>query len=599
MQEYRNKLFISTIIVGSIFFILLLRLVYLQILRGDDFETFSRENRIKLINEIAPRGKILDKNGTAIVVDRPSFDVKVFPQEVVNVDAISILLASYLDRNQNEIKYQIVKAKEQDSYFPFIIAKDIDRDTLALIESRKPDLQGIAIEINYLRDYPKGKLGSSLVGYLGKPSKDDLTKYPVNTDSTVGKIGIERSRENLLRGTKGIKYQISDALGREVKSELFKSNIKNKKTVPGNDVFLTIDYNLQKTAEEILSGKVGSIVAVNVNTGEVLVLATSPSYDPEKFVNGINVEEWDELINNIFNPMVNRATQGAYPPGSLFKIVTALAGLKEEVINAESKFFCPGYLKFGKKEFRCWNPEGHNWIDLYEAVARSCDVYFYNVAERLGIEKLSKYAKIFGFGKKTGIEINESNGLVPTKPWKYKVYKEPWYKGETIITSIGQGYLKVTPLQITMMIASVANGGILFKPKIIQKIVSSDGKDTQIFSSEVVGKLPFDNWQIKAIQNSLVGAVNEKYGTGRRAKVKEGTVAGKTGTAQVVSLKSQTHRLFHNDHAWFTSYYPAESPEVAVTVLVEHGGKGGSVAAPLAKKLIEEYMEQQKTVSRK
>ena len=595
MQKYKNRLFISTIIVGSIFFILLLRLVYLQILRGDDFETFSRENRIRLINDPAPRGKILDKNGVPIVDNRPSFDVKIFPHEIVNIDTISILLATHLDRDRNEIKEKIVEAQKQNPYLPFILARDIDRDTLAAIESRKPNLQGITIEINYLRDYPGGKLGSLLVGYLGKPSKDDLIKYPIKAlDSTVGKTGIERSLENSLRGNNGTKYKVIDALGREVKSELFQEDIKDKKITPGDDVYVTIDFNLQKAAEDALADKMGSIAAVNVNTGEVLVLATSPSYDPEYFVNGINTKKWNELINDNFKPMLNRATQGAYPPGSVFKIVTALAALKENAIHSDTRFFCPGYYKLGKKKFRCWKHSGHGWVDLYQGLVKSCDVYFYNTAERLGIEKLSKYAKIFGFGEETSIEINENDGLVPTKSWKYKVFKEPWYKGETIITSIGQGYLNVTPLQIAMMTAAVANGGTLYRPQLIQKIVSNNGEDTEVFSPHVVRNLPFDDWHIQMVQNSLVGVVNERYGTGRRARVKEkdGMVAGKTGTAQVISLKAQTSKLFHNDHAWFTSYYPAEKPEIAVTVLVEHGGKGGSVAAPMAKKVIQEYIKQ-------
>jgi len=595
MQKYKNRLFISTIIVGSIFFILLLRLVYLQILRGDDFETFSRENRIRLINDPAPRGRIFDKNGEPIVDNRPSFDVKVFPHEISDIDTVSTILAAYLEEDQAGIKEKIVKAKKKNPYLPFIIATDIDRDTLAAVESRKPDLPGITIEINYLRDYPEGKLGSLLIGYLGKPSKEDLEKYPIKAlDSTVGKTGVERTMENSLRGDNGIKYKVIDALGREVKSELFQEDIKNKKITPGDDVYITIDYNLQKAAEEALADKMGSVAAVNVNTGEVLVLATSPSYNPEVFVNGINSKDWNDLINDIFKPMLNRATQGTYPPGSVFKIVTALAALKENSIHTDTRFFCPGYYKLGKKKFRCWKHAGHGWVDLYNALVKSCDVYFYNTAERLGIEKLSKYAKIFGFGEVTEIEINENDGLVPTKSWKYKVHKEPWYKGETIITSIGQGYLNVTPLQVAMMTAAVANGGILFKPRIIQKIVSNNGKDIENFSPEAVRKLPFDDWHIQTVHNSLVGVVNESYGTGRRAKVevKDGLVAGKTGTAQVISLAAQTNKLFHKDHAWFTSYYPAESPEIAVTVLVEHGGKGGSVAAPIARRVIEEFIKQ-------
>lgn len=592
MPQYKNKLFLCSLIIGSLFLLLFLRLFYLQILKGDEFELFSKENRIRLINSPAPRGKILDRKSKEIVVNRPSFDLKVFPNELKNIKEVSGMLSGIIDMDSVEIEEAILKAKKRSAYLPFILIKDIDRDTLAVIEANKPALSGISVEVNYLRDYPEGKLGSLFVGYLGKPNKNDLKRFPLtNHDINVGKTGIEETFENHLRGSNGTNYKVIDALGREVKSKLFQKDIEDKETLPGNDIYLTIDIDLQKKSEELLKDKMGSIAVVNVNTGEVLTLASSPSFDPVLFVNGIDHSDWNELSKNTFHPMLNRSTLGIYAPGSTFKIVTALSALKENVIDEETTFFCPGHYKVGKKKFKCWKHSGHGWVNLHSAISQSCDVFFYNTAEKLGIDRLSKYAKIFGFGSETGIEISEKEGLVPNRLWKYKNYKEPWYKGETVITAIGQGYLNVTPLQITMMTVAVANGGSILKPILIKKIADLQGNNKMVNKSEVLRILPFDDIQIKMVQDSLVSAVNGKSGTGKRAKVKHGTVAGKTGTAQVVSSKTKSKKIRHKDHAWFTAYYPAENPEIAVTVLIENGGSGGSVAAPLAKEIIDEYYE--------
>ncbi len=589
MQKHKNKFFVLLIAVATVFCALILKLVYLQLIRGEDYEDFSIQNHVRIISKVAPRGRIIDRNGVVIVENKLSFNVEIFPYEVRDIDFVSASLASYLGKQQDEIKKLISRA-EQNNYFSFTLARNIDRDMLVSIESMKYQLSGVIISVDYLRKYPKGKLGASLVGYMGKPNEDDLARYPISEiNSPLGKTGIERNMENFLRGSKGVSYQIVDAIGREVESDLFQIELTDKEITPGSDIFLTIDSRLQKVAEDELSGKAGSIVVVNVNTGEVLALVTSPSFSPESFVGGIDPTEWDELTNNELKLMLNRSTQGTYPPGSLFKIVTAIAALKEGIITTQSKFFCPGHYKIGEEKFHCWDHSGHGWQNMYSAMSRSCDVFFYEIARKLGVKKLYEYANIFGFGKKTGIEINEKKGLVPNKHWKKKVHKEIWYPGETIIMAIGQGYLQVTPIQVAFMTAAIANGGTILKARVIRKIVSNDDQKEQTFLPEIVGKLPFEDWHIQEIKNSLVGVIEESYGTGRLAKIEKGTVAGKTATSQVVSRKKQSSKTIHKDHAWFTSYYPAESPEIAVTVLVEHGVSGGGVAAPIAKRVIDEY----------
>ena len=595
MQEFKGKLFITSIVLSSIFLILLGRLTYLQILKGDEFEKFSRENRIRLLTTPAPRGKIFDRNGNELVINRPSFDIAILPNEVENIEDLSTKLSKILSIDPDEIKNKINKSITHNLYTPIIVANDIDRNTLAIIEARKAYLKGVTVEINYLRDYPHGKLGSIIFGYLGKADKEDIKQFSLtDINYSVGKAGIEKIYENDLRGVNGIKYRVIDALGREVKSELFNEDIKNKSIKGGKNIYLTIDSNIQKVAEESLGDSPGSIVVIDVNTGEILSLASTPSYDPYIFVNGIDNHDWNLLTNNIYHPMLNRATQGTYAPGSTFKIVTALAALYENVIDLDTRVKCRGYYKVGKKRFRCWKHSGHGWVDLHRALAQSCDIFFYNTAEKLGIENLYKYMKLFGFGDKTGIEINETEGIAPNKKWKQDKFKKTWYIGETVVTSIGQGYLSATPLQVAIMTAAIANGGNILKPSIIKKINSNDNVDNQNdeeFKTEIIRQLPFTEEQVKIIKDALVAVVNERYGTARRARVKNALVAGKTGTSQVVSLKSKSKSFFHRDHAWFTAYYPAEKPEIAVTVLAEHGGKGGQVAAPMAKKIISRYIE--------
>jgi len=378
-------------------------------------------------------------------------------------------------------------------------------------------------------------------------------------------------------------------LGREVESTLFLKDLQNKKTIPGSDVLLTIDIELQKAAEEALGDQSGAIVAVNVNSGEVLALASKPSFNPADFIKGIDSKTWSELVNDKSSPLLNRSTQGLYAPGSVFKMVPSVAALNEGIIDKEEYLHCPGYYKVGNRTFRCWKRGGHGWVNLRSAIVRSCDVYFYKIAERLGIDNLSKYISAFGFGSLTGVGIEERAGISPSREWKLKRFNKPWYKGETIVSAIGQGYVNVTPIQVAMMTSAVANGGTLLQPAIVKEIISYRGEKEFKHARIVSGKIPIEIEMLELIKDALVGVVNDPGGTGRRARIKDMIVAGKTGTAQVVSLDIQSEDKKYRDHAWFTSYAPAEKPEIAVTVLIEHGGKGGAVAAPIARKILEVY----------
>ncbi len=590
MQDFRNRLLFATVILGLAFLVLVSRLWYLQVLRGDEFAEFSLENHIRVERIPAPRGRILDRYGKELVVNRTSFDVYVIPKDVKDIAHISSFFSQILNLDKNHIDNNIRSALAKRSFKPVLIAKDINRDQLAYIEARRSSLPGVIIEIHNLRQYPHGSLGASFLGYIGRVSEAELKSNPkINNNDLVGKTGVEKGWESDLRGDDGYKQKVTDALGREVESTLFLEDLQNKKSIPGNDVLLTIDIELQKAAEEFLGDQSGAIVAVNVNSGEILALASKPSFNPTDFIKGIDSKTWSDLVNDKSSPLLNRATQGLYAPGSVFKMVPSAAALNEGFIDHEEYLHCPGYHKVGNSTFRCWKRGGHGWVNFRGAIVKSCDVYFYKIAERMGIDILSKYIRAFGFGSVTGIGIEERSGISPSREWKLRRFNKPWYKGETIVSAIGQGYVSVTPTQVAMMMSAVANGGTLLKPAIVREIISYSGEKKFKHTSIVSGKIPIEIEMLELIKDALVGVVNDPYGTGRAARIKGMTVAGKTGTAQVVSLDLQSDQKKHRDHAWFTSYAPAEDPEIAVTVLIEHGGKGGSVAAPIARKILEVY----------
>ncbi len=592
MKEYRSRLLTASIILTQAFLIIVLRLWYMQILKGNEFEKFSNNNHISVTKYPAPRGRILDRRGRELALNRSSFDVYVVPNDITSIDDVSNILSPSLGIDPKIIYEKIKKAYRENRFKPTLIADDIDRDQLAFIEARRINLTGVFIHVDHKRTYPYGKLAASLLGYLGRADKDDFKLNP-NLIGTklVGKYGVENTLETYLRGEDGFSQRIIDAYGREINWDYLERDLKNQDSAPGSDIYLTIDLDLQRIAEETLGERSGAIVALDVKTGEVLALVSHPTFDPEYFVHGLDKNKWNKLIKDKSFPLLNRATQGLYAPGSVFKIVTAAAALKEGVIDEHTLFYCPGSYRLGRSKFRCWKRGGHGSLNLHQAIVRSCDVYFYNTAERLGIDRFSHHIKGFGFGALTGIDLNERPGIAPSKDWKLKNLRRPWYTGETIVTGIGQGFISVTPLQVSVMTASIANNGILLKPQVVKRVVSPNGEIVLETNPEEKGRAPVGEEIIREIMNALVGVVNEPGGTGGAARLDGVIVAGKTGTAQVISIDSKitSHEL--NDHAWFTSYAPGDIPEIAVTVLVEHGGKGGAIAAPIAKEIIKAYMK--------
>ncbi len=596
MRERKSSIAKAVVVVLAVFSMLFARAFHLQIVRGEEFERFARQNRLRLEKKPAPRGNIYDRNGVKIVVNKPSFNLKIFPAEVQDKpEVLAQKLAEILKMPGETLKKKISRAVAKKSVSGSLIAKDIDRDALARFEVRKSRLTGLGIEIGYLRHYPFGKTAAHILGYTSRASVKDIARFGApGPQGIIGKSGIERRYETALKGESGAEQTVRDALGRRVDS-LKLLEVKSRPETEGNSVHLTIDIELQRIAEKLLSGKKGAVVVMDVNSGEVLVLASSPAFNPSKLTGRVEPEYWKSLVENKNSPMLNRALQGTYPPGSVFKAVPAIALLEENIVSAEVEVHCKGKLRIGKKSFNCWKKDGHGEIGLFRAIVDSCDVYFYHMSQMLGVKQIRKYADMFGFGRATGIELGEKKGINPGREWKRAKYGVAWQKGETAILSIGQSYLNVTPVQVAVMTAAVANGGKIIKPLLVKKTVSPTGKVVFPDKAETIRRdTKISEKTLNFIKKSMTEAVVS--GTARRVKISGISIAGKTGTAQAVSTAVGKQRGI-KPHAWFTAFVPVSSPEIVVTVLIENGGAGSLVAVPVAREIVRKYMKDKRNES--
>ncbi len=589
---YRGRLAGAVFAILVALFILLVRLFFLQIVGGEEYRRLSESNCIRLQSIDSPRGLIFDTNGLLIVENRPSFDVRIIPRDAKPVNKTLSKIAEHLDIDEADLKKKYRKNRSLP-YKPVLLKKDVGRNTLGVIEVNKFDLPGIDIAINPKRHYLFSKSAAHVLGYLSEINARELKsgRYKgTRGGDFIGKFGIEKNYENYLRGTRGGQQVEVDATGRVVRV------LDTVDAVPGKNICLTIDQILQITAEKLLEGKVGAAVAISPDNGHVLAMASSPTFDQNDFVTGLSHEKWNTLVNNPYRPMENKAVQAVYPPASTYKIVTAMAGLEEEVVDEETTYHCPGYYKYGNRVYRCWKKGGHGTVNLAKALSESCDVYFYRVGQDLGVDRLAFYATSCGFGKITGINLeNEASGLIPTAGWKKRKLGKSWIGGETLSIAIGQGYNLVTPLQLTAMVAAVANGGILYKPVLVNRIETADGQEVQNNQAVVAGALPVKQDTLDLVKKCLWGAVNDVKGTAYGIRMRNVEIVGKTGTAQVISRKQGEDEaadapLHHRPHAWFVAYAPAENPKIAVCVIVEHGEHGSSAAAPIARAVIKQYL---------
>ncbi len=574
-RESEKILIIYYIAIGA-FLLLIMRLWQLQILQGSEYRKLSEANRLRVIMSPAPRGIIFDRSGIPLVKNSPYYYASLIPDEFDKgkVD----LLSNVLNIPAEEILEKI-NTKGLSPFVPVRLKQGLSFKEVSYLESRRSDLPGLIIEVEVSREYLYGDVGSHLIGYLGKlnpsQSKDPALK-DVPPEAFIGQWGAEMLFDKSLRGTPGKRVIEIDALGREIRL------LQEKPPIKGKDIMLSVDINLQKEAEMAFGEKAGALVAVKPGTGEILGMLSRPSFDPNLFARGISYDEWRALTHDKKNPMLNRALQSQYPPGSTFKIVTAIAALEEGVLSPETRVDCRGGIDYGRWHFGCWRKHGHGVISMHRAIVESCDVYFYEAGKRLGIDKIYDYAMSLGLGRKTGIELGrEREGLIPNAKWKLENKKLPWFLGETFNTAIGQGYVAATPLQLAVMTSAIANGGNLYKPTLI--------KDAPPI---ILGKAKVSPETLEIVKKGLSGVVNEPSGTGWAAKSQIISIAGKTGTAQVVAINMGSQNLPERfrDHAWFVAFAPVENPEIALAVLVEHGGHGGGAAAPIAKRAIEAYM---------
>ncbi len=609
----RSKFLIASLVILFFFVIVFGRLTYLQLMKGGEYAEFSDSYTLKEIPIRAPRGNIYDRRGNLLASTRPSFNLFLTLKKVSNLNLLLEQIAPFLNSSVSELQERIAASRSFSRFSPVPLANDLSREMVSQIQMKKNLLQedpqandwdALEILIEPERHYLEGEAFGHVLGYLREISDEKLKQFQKEfpgryaVGDWIGAQGIERRYDLELRGKDGKNEVIVDALGREVKSKSFaleKSLLQNSPEA-GSNLHLTIDKDLQKTAYQALNNKEGAVVVMNVQSGEVLALVSQPSYDPEKLLGNQNKSYWAFLNTDERKSLLNRTIQAAYPPGSTFKIMTGLSILAESLIRPEDKISCPGYYEFGGRKFGCWLSKGHGPVDFYRSLVQSCDVYFYKMGERLGIDRLASYAKLFGLGSPTGIELDfEKSGLVPDSVWKMKTKKEEWNPGETLSVSIGQGYNLVTPLQNALMMARVANDGLAITPTLIQAIESPEGvkkKPERMIVQKIDIALDHHGWA--ALKKALWGVVQDGGGTAHKIRLPGLSIAGKTGTAQVVNYdtfgrKARSKKM--EDHAWFVAYAPADKPEIAVSVIVEHGGHGGAAAAPVAQAVIKKYFE--------
>jgi len=586
LADIQGRLLLIKIVVLIIVGLLVVRLWQLQVLEGTYYRNLSHDNRTRSVLLHPVRGFIYDRNGILLANSVPSFTLYVELSDVPDREALMGKLVELLSLNKSELNK---KFRTQGKETPIRLKKDVSLKEAAIVESHRLDLPGVAIRPEFQRNNPQGVYAAHVLGYVGVASEEQLAGeqfHGLPAGSVIGQYGVERIYERTLRGREGRKLIEVDALGHE------KRMISVDKPHVGNDVHLTIDFRLQKLAEDLLGEEAGAVVALDPQTGELLALASRPSFDPNALSRGLRFNEWNDILQNPRHPLTNRAIQGQYPPGSTFKIIMATAVLETNAIGVTDTLRCGGRFRLGKRTFRDWKKYGHGAVDLHQAIAQSCDVYFYRLGHRMGIETIAAYAKQFGLGTRTGIDLPaEGTGLIPSSEWKQQTQGEPWYPGETISVSIGQGAVTVTPLQMAKVIATIGNNGIPVQPHVVRGVREREGEWIEKWTPRQASSLTLQPAQLEAIQMALAAVVTE--GTARRAQSSMVRIAGKTGTAQVVSLRHKseedTPKRFR-DHAWFVAYAPIEHPTIAVAVLLEHMGHGGSAAAPLAKQLIEAYV---------
>lgn len=565
------------------------RLFYLQVMKGGEYRNLAEDNRISLQPIAAPRGRIFDRKGIILVDNRPDFRLAVTPELAGDFPGLIKRLQPILVLSEQEVLSVYNRMRRQRSFLPLQVKQQLTWKEVSQIEARIHTFPGVSIQVQSVRDYPQGTSAAHLLGYIGEVNPRDERHFPTihfRSGDSVGKSGMERQYELSLRGREGVREMEINAVGRHIRQ------LRQTPPHAGQDLKLTLDLGLQKEAEAALDGKSGAVVALDPRNGQVLAMASQPSYDPNQFIRGFSAKAWEALVTDPDRPLGNKAIQGQYPPGSTFKVVVALAAMAAGKLDAQERFYCSGHIVRENHKFYCWKRRGHGQIAFVQALAQSCDVYFYKLAERVGIDAIERQARRLGLGDSTRIGmVGERSGLVPSRSWKRAMQGLVWYPGETLITAIGQGYLLATPLQLANMMATIANGGTVYRPTLVDQ-----GEDVL---AEVLQWGTIHKDHLALLRRGLEEVVHGRVGTAKKSRPERVRAAGKTGTSQVIRhnrqesgsiIASENDR--HRDHALYVTYAPAspeEEPRLALAVVIEHGGHGSVMAAPVAKRLIDYY----------
>lgn len=596
LLESKQRILVLSFVVGVVFLFLVLRLWHLQILNADDYQAMSENNRLRFVPIAASRGAIMDRTGKVLVSNRPSFSLAVIPQEVKDKETLLTVLADLLHLDRTEMAERWEKNRGRAKYYPVVLASNITRDHVEIVEENHLRLPGVEIEMKPVREYTSSMLAAHLLGYIGEVSEKELSTKgfeDYNPGDYVGKNGIERALESELHGGDGGRQLEVDARGRVLRT------ISESYPTVGNSVVLTIDAAIQKQAERAFGDQAGAAVAMDVATGEILAFVSNPGFDPSLFSGKLPPDVWQGYLDDKRHPLENKALSGQYPPGSTFKMITALAGLQDAKINDSTSVNCNGSYELGTSKFNCWNKKGHGATNLRKSLRESCDVYYYQLGEKLGVDKIAAAAQAFKLGTPLGVELlNERSGLIPTAEWKQKRFGKRWYHGETLPVAIGQGAVLLTPIQLASLAATIANEGTIYRPHLVKRIVDADGKMLRETKPQIIGTTPFSKESFRLVKQGMLEVVNAPGGTGAAARLYDVKVAGKTGTSQVVKLggtKKSTPYQFR-DHALFVAFAPFDKPEIAVAVVIEHGEHGGAAAAPIAGRILREYFDGKKAL---
>ena len=567
------------------------RMYQLQVIESDKYKTLADENRINLRLLPPPRGTIVDRYGRALAVNQENYRVTLVAEQVNDINTMLDTLSGIISLEDYERHRILREVRRRRGFVPVTVRENLDWRDVSRIEVNAPDLPGLSIEVGQSRQYPFAADFAHVLGYVSAVSEKEVTGDPLLElpGFKVGKNGVERVFDLNLRGKAGNTQVEVNAVGRVIRE------LSRQEGQPGVDLRLTIDRDLQKlAADRLKEEKSASAVILDIHNGDVLALSSVPGFDPNEFVTGLSSKTWRRLINDPYAPLTNKAISGLYAPGSTFKMVVALAALEARIVAPDHRVFCRGHTQLGNARFHCWKRHGHGWQDMYDAHQNSCDVYFYDIAKRIGIDRIAAMATRFGLGTKTGIELpSEKGGVIPTRAWKKALIGTAWQQGETLISGIGQGFILTTPLQLAVMTARIANGGKAVLPRLI-RAAEVDGKEEEpVFKDLGISKRSLD-----VVREGMNRVTNVQQGTAYRARISEEgmEMSGKTGTAQVrrISKAERDTRVLKNherpwrerDHALFVGYAPSDNPRYAVSVIVEHGGGGSKVAAPIARDLL-------------